>query len=64
MQFENLQIFFSSDENIMPEMSHCNTFYFLRYGYVRYVKCLFTSNVNNSEILEITNAKLSGIVFI
>ena len=41
-RFENLPISSSSDENNMPKMSHYNTFYFLKCGHMRYVKCFFT----------------------
>ena len=32
-----------SQENNMLQISHQNTFYFLRYAHVRYVKSLFTN---------------------
>ena len=41
-RFENLPISSSSDENNMPRISHYNTFYFLKCGHTRYVKCFFT----------------------
>ena len=67
----------------MLKILHLNTFYFLRYAHVRYVKSLFTniqkqqsmlkislllknmqiSQINNSRILRIKNAKFSGYFF-
>ena len=40
-RFENLLT--SSCENIMLKISYSNTFYFLKYGHVRYVKSLYTN---------------------
>ena len=34
----------------MPKISHYNTFYILRYAYVRYVKCVFT-NIRHGVIV-------------
>ena len=39
--FENLPISLRSHENNMLKISHENTFYFLTYTVVRYVKSLF-----------------------
>ena len=48
--FKNIRVFnfrklldLFSEENNMLKISHYNTFYFLRYVHVRYVKRLFTN---------------------
>ena len=63
----------------MLKIAHLNTFYFLRYAHVRYVKRLFTniqkqknmlkirnletSRANNSRILKSNNVKFAGYCF-
>ena len=44
----------SSQENNMLKISHWNTFYFLRYANVRYVKNLFTNIQKQKNILKIS----------
>ena len=43
MQIWNLSIFLPSYQNSMSKISYYNTFYFLRYAHVRYMKSLFTN---------------------
>ena len=38
----------------MLKISHPNTFYFLSYTHVRYVKCLFTNIQKQQSIVEIS----------
>ena len=38
----------------MPKISHYNTFYFLRYSHVRYVKYLFTNIQKQQNTLNIS----------
>ena len=44
----------SSYENNVLKISHENTFYFLRYALVRYVKCLFTNIQKQQNMLKIS----------
>ena len=59
-----------SHENGMTKISRYNTFYFLRYKHVRYLRCFFTniqkhlgnletSRIKNLRIRRIKNAKFS-----
>ena len=38
----------------MLNISHYNTFYFLSYAHVKYVKCLFTNNQEQQNMLKIS----------
>ena len=50
-------------KNIIPQISHYNTFHFFRYTQFRYVKCYFTTiqkqqNMSKSSLIRINNASL------
>ena len=60
-RFRNLPIYLSLHETNVPKISHYNTFYPLKCGHMRNVKCFFTIIQKQWKILMCIKTELSNV---